>query len=146
MAEQDVIKLAREEVEAFNTGDWQRMKASLAPDAVYHELATQRRIQGPDQIVQVNQAWRQAFPDAKGTISRALVSGNTVTLEITWEGTQTGPMATPTGTLPPSGKRATVPAVEVVTIQDGKVKEIKHYFDLMGLLQQIGALPTQRAA
>jgi ketosteroid isomerase-like protein len=80
MAEQDVLKLAREGIDAFNAGDWQRFKAPLAPDTVYYEPATQRRVQGPDQAVQVSQAWRQAFPDAKGTITKTVVSGDTAVI------------------------------------------------------------------
>jgi len=140
MAEQDVLKLAREGIDAFNAGDWQRFKAPLAPDTLYYEPATQRRVQGPDQAVQINQAWREAFPDAKGTITKAVASGDTAVLEITWEGTQRGPLTAPTGTIQPSGKRVSVPAVQVVTVQGNKVKETHHYFDMMSMLQQIGAL------
>ena len=49
MAEQDLIRLACENVEAYNVGNWQRLKAVLAPDVVYHEVGSQRRLQGADQ-------------------------------------------------------------------------------------------------
>ena len=140
MAEQDVLKLAREGVDAFNAGDWERFKAPLAPDAVYYEPATQRRVQGPEQSVQINQIWRKTFPDAKGTITNTFVSGNTAVLEINWEGTQRGPLTTPTGTIQASGKRVTLPAVQIVTVQGNKVRETRHYFDMMSMMQQIGAL------
>ena len=141
MAEQDLIRVARESVDPFSAGDWQRFKATIAPDAVYQELATQRRVQGADQIVQTVQGWRQALPDSRGTVTRALASGDTVVLEITWEGTQTGPLETPGGSIPPSGKRVTVQAVQVLTVQGDKIKENRHYFDMLGLLQQLGAVP-----
>jgi steroid delta-isomerase-like uncharacterized protein len=141
MAEQDVVKLAREEIDAFNAGDWQRFKTPLAADAIYQEPATQRRVQGPDQAVQISQAWREAFPDVKGTITNAMASGNTAVLEITWEGTQRGPLTSPSGTIPASGKRVSLPAVQVVTVQGNKIKETRHYFDMMSMMQQLGALP-----
>jgi flagellar protein FlbD len=37
--------------------------------------------------------WKEAFPDAKGTVTNAAVADDTVTLEVTWEGTQDGPLA-----------------------------------------------------
>jgi len=141
MAEQDPIRVARENIEAFNAGDWQRVKATLAPDSVYDEVGTQRRLQGADEIVQAFQGWKQAMPDAKGTITNAIASGNTVTLEITWEGTQTGPLMGPGGSLPASGKRQVTRAAQIATIQGDKIKETHHYFDMMSLLQQIGAAP-----
>jgi len=141
MAEQDPIRVARENIEAFNAGDWQRVKATLAPDSVYDEVGTQRRLQGADEIVQALQGWKQAMPDAKGTITNAIASGNTVTQEITWEGTQTGPLMGPSGSLPASGKRQVTRAAWIATIQGDQIKESHHYFDMMSLLQQIGAAP-----
>ena len=116
-------------------------KAPLAPDAVYEELATGVRVQGPDQIVQATKGWKEAFPDTKGTITNVFASDNNVCLEITWEGTHTGPLVGPAGTIPASNKRTKVAAVQVVTVEGGKVKLTRHYFDLMSLLQQIGAVP-----
>jgi hypothetical protein len=44
---------------------------------------------------------------------------------------QSGPMATPDGQeLPPSNKRINVKSVEVIEIEDGKIKMLRHYFDL----------------
>ena len=109
------INVARENIEAFNAGDWNRVKSTLAPDSVYDEVGTQRRIQGADQIIEAFKGWRQAMPDVKGTVTNALASGNTATLQITWEGTQTGPLAgpglaRPKAWPPASGREASGPA------------------------------------
>ena len=37
-------------------------------------------------------------------------------------------------------KRMTVKSVEVIEIEDDKIKALRHYFDLMTILQQIGAM------
>jgi len=92
MAEQDLIKSARGVVDAFNAGDWEGCKAVLASDSVYDEVGTSRRIQGVAAIIPCWQAWKQAMPDVKGTVSQAFAGGNTVVLEVTWKGTQTGPL------------------------------------------------------
>ena len=141
MAEQDLIRLAREGIDAFNAGDWERFKATLTPNSIDDEVATGQRTQGPDQIAQNAQGWKQAFPDARGTVTSAVASGNTATLEITWEGTHTGTLEGPGGSIPPSGKRVAMRAVQVITFEGDKVKENHHYFDMMTLLQQIGAIP-----
>jgi len=141
LAEQDLIRIARENIEAFNAGDWDRFKAALTPDSINDEVATGQRSQGPDQIAQNAQGWKRAFPDAKGTIAHVIASGNTVVLELTWEGTQTGPLVGPGGTIPASGKRQVTRAAFIATIQGDQIKESHHYFDMMALLQQIGAAP-----
>ncbi|MBM3947715.1 MAG: ester cyclase [SAR202 cluster bacterium] len=145
MAEQDAIKTVQANIAAFNAGDAQKMAATTAENAVYEEMATQRRIQGRDATIQLAMEWRQAFPDAKGTIQRITASGNTVTAEIFWEGTHKGALPSPAGTIPATGKKVQMRAVQVTTVEGGKLKHTNHYFDLMTMLQQIGAAPQQTA-
>ena len=45
------LTIAREAVEAFNASDWERTKAIVTHDYVYNEVGTQRRIQGPEEVV-----------------------------------------------------------------------------------------------
>jgi len=142
----DKIQLAKQNVEAFGKGDWASFKAPLSADSVYQELATQRRVQGPDAIVELSKGWRQAFPDAKGTITKAVESGDTVVLEILWEGTHNGELKSAMGNIPATYKRVKIPAVQVVTFKGDKIAETKHYFDLMTMLAQIGALPAPATA
>src|SRR5437588_11554405 len=96
------IDVARANVEAFNAGDWDRFRSLLADRCVYDETATQRRVEGADAIVDTNRGWKDAFQDAQGRIERAVAADGTVTLEITWEGIQSGTLHMPTGDLPPS--------------------------------------------
>src|SRR3974390_712087 len=70
-----VLEIAKASITAFNQKDWNRMKALYASDAVYDEKATNRRIQGPDQIIEGLKMWATAFPDAKGTIVREVAVG-----------------------------------------------------------------------
>ena len=139
---QDVSKLARENIEAYNNRDWLRFRESLAEDVVYEEFGTQRHIKGAEQLIEAWQGWAAALSDVKGTITDAVASGDTVSLEITWSGTHTGPLAGPGGTIPASGRRITVPSAAVLTFEGEKLKEEHMYFDLMTLLQQIGAMPA----
>ncbi len=141
----DLTSIAREAVEAFNASDWERSKAILTPDYVYNELGTQRRIEGPEEVVAAMQVWKEAMPDVVGTVTNTFVSGNTVTLQVTWEGTQTGPLEGPMGTIPASGRRQVTPAAWIFTFEGEKIKESHHYFDMMTLLTQIGAMPGQSA-
>ena len=140
------VQLAKQGIEAFSAGDWERFKAPLSSDAVYEELATQRKIQGPDQIVEASKGWKEAFPDATGTITKVTEGEDAVVLEITWQGTHTGDLISAMGVIPPSRKRVTVPAVQVVRFKGDKVAETRHFFDLMTLLAQIGALPVPATA
>jgi len=136
-----MVKIAREQVDAFNNSDWERLQAGLTADSRYHELATERTVEGPEQIVELFKGWKTAFPDAAGTVTSAVGSGNTAALEVTWKGTHTGPFGTAEGTIPASGKRQETPAAFVFTFEGDRIKESRQYFDSLTLLKQIGAQP-----
>jgi steroid delta-isomerase-like uncharacterized protein len=136
-----LVKIAREQVDAFNSGDWERVRAGLASDSHYDEFGTERKIDGPEKIVELFKGWKQAFPDAAGTVTSAFASGDTAVLEVTWKGTHTGPLTTAKGTIPASGKRQETPAAIFYIFEGDKVKESRHYFDSLTLLKQIGAQP-----
>jgi steroid delta-isomerase-like uncharacterized protein len=138
--------VARESIECFNAGDFDRLRSLLADDSFEEELATQRRLDGADAQVEVARGWKAAFPDGHGTVHGAYADGNTVTVELTWEGTQSGPMQVPDGReLPASNRRATAKACQVMEIEDGRIKATRHYFDLMTILQQVGAMEQMGA-
>ena len=140
MGDQDLIKLAREAIETFNKADWDGSMALLGA-SLYNEVGTGRQLRGKAEILPALQGWRKAMPDVKGTVTNAFASGNKAVLEVTWEGTQTGPLDGPAGTLPASGKRQTTPAAWVFEFDGDKIKESRQYFDMMSFMQQIGAMP-----
>jgi steroid delta-isomerase-like uncharacterized protein len=134
-----MVRIAREQIEAFNSGEWERMESGLASGSSYEEYGTRRTIDGPEKIVELFKGWKQAFPDAAGTITAAVASGDKAALEVTWNGTQTGPLVTAAGTIPASGKRQKTPAALFFAFTGDKITECRHYFDSQTLLEQIGA-------
>jgi len=146
MTGEDLIRLATENVEAWSLGDWERLKAPFSSDVVYLELGTQRTLRGLDQLVETYKSWKLSIPDGTGRVVSSLASGNTVVLEVIWSGTQTGPIQTPGGVVPASGKSFTLAAAQVITFRDGKIIEFRHYFDMLTMLQQIGAVPKPAGA
>ncbi len=141
MTEQELINTAHGVVDAFNHSDWERSAALLARDSLYNEVGTQRRLQGSTEIIQALQGWKEAMPDVKGTVTNAFAASGKVVLEVTWEGTHTGPLAGPSGTIPASGKRQVTPSAWVFEFEGDKIRESRNYFDMLSFLQQIGALP-----
>jgi len=47
----------------------------------------------------------------------------------------------PSGTIPPTDKAWNVRGAQVITVEGGKIRELHQYFDLLTILQQIGAAP-----
>jgi len=141
----DATAVATELVEAFNVGDWERLRATLDPNVVYEETGTQRRVDGADAYVRLCQGWKESFPDARGAVQAAIASAQQVAQEVVWEGTHRGPLPVPGGSISPSGKRINVRGSMWYTIADGRAREIHHHLDVMTLMQQVGAMPAAAA-
>ncbi len=141
MTEQDLINTARNLVEAFSKSDWEACKAAMTPDAAYDEAGTSRRMEGLAEIIPGWQGWKEAMPDISGTVTSAYASGNTVFMEVTWQGTHTGPLESPSGKIPATGKSVTNRAAWVGDFEGGQVKSIRHYFDMLSFMAQLGLLP-----
>ena len=142
MDDNQAIAVANEMIDAFNAGDWARFRATVAPDVVYEETGTGRRTEGADAYVALCQGWRDAFPDATGTIERAVAHGPVVAQEVTWAGTQRGPLPTANGTIPASGRPIKVAGTLWYTMRDGRATAIRHHLDVLTMLGQLGALPA----
>jgi steroid delta-isomerase-like uncharacterized protein len=142
----NVLEIAKASITAYNDKDWSKEKDLLAADAVYDEKGTHRRIQGAGEIIEALQSWAQAFPDSKATFVREFASGNTAVLELVWNGVHTGPLQTPTGTIPASNRPVEMPACQVVQVEGDKVQSTSHYFDMLTMLTQIGATSAVKSA
>jgi predicted ester cyclase len=128
-------------IEAFNAAEWDALREICSPDLIYTETGTALRLEGMDACDGAWRAWRTAMPDLRGTVLRTLEEGDTAALEIAWSGTQTGPLATPDGEIPPTGRRIRITSTQWITARDGRTAAIAHHLDVMGILAQLGALP-----
>jgi steroid delta-isomerase-like uncharacterized protein len=138
---EELVKLVREQINAFNNSDWELMRGNLTSDSRYEELGTDRKVEGPEKIVELFKGWKTAFPDVVGTVTSSVASGNKAALEVIWKGTHTGPLTTAEGTIPASGKMQETPAALFYTFEGSKIKASRQYFDSLTLLKQIGVQP-----
>jgi steroid delta-isomerase-like uncharacterized protein len=137
----ELVRLAREQIGAFNKGDWELMRGILVSDPRYEEFGTDRKVEGPEQIIELFKGWKQAFPDAAGTVTSAFASGDEAAVEVTWKGTHTGPLTTAEGTIPASGNTQETRGAVFYSFDGDKIKSMRQYFDSLTLMKQIGAQP-----
>lgn len=135
---QAMIDAAKASILAYNDKNWDNVNASLTPDALYDEVCTQRKLQGQAQVVECWRGWARAFPDSKATIHGAFASGNTVCVEMTWIGRHTGPLELPSGPVAATQQPIEVRSCQVFEMSGTKARVIRHYFDMVTLLQQLG--------
>lgn len=80
-----------------------------------------------------------AFPDARLRGDDIVAGdGDRVAIRYTIEGTHQGEFAG----VAPTGKKVTVTGQTIVRFADGKVAERWNAVDMLGLLQQVGAIPA----
>jgi steroid delta-isomerase-like uncharacterized protein len=136
---QALIDAAKASIVAYNEKNWDAVPKVVTSDFEYDEVGTNRKLVGPSDVIAAWKGWATALPDSKATFNAAHVGGNTVTLEVTWRGTHTGPLETPAGAIPSTGKKIEVRACQVVELTpDGKTQRVRHYFDMATLLAQLG--------
>ena len=81
---------------------------------------------------------RSAFPDVSAKVEDLIAEDNRVVARLTITGTHHGEFM---GT-PPTGRPFTSQCIEIWRCANGKVVEHWGAFDNLGLLQQLGLLPT----
>lgn len=132
------IDVARDSVDAFNASDWNRLRELHTADYVDDEVATGRLLEGFEASLEAARGWKRAFSDANGTVTGAYGDGPVAVLEITWRGTHDGPLETPDGEMPASGRSVEIRACQVFEVEAGRIKSSRHYFDMVAMIAQIG--------
>lgn len=146
MSRQDLIAAAKAPTEAYNEKDWDAVRNSVTPGFVYDEVATGRKAEGIEEVLELWRGWGRAFPDSRATFDEPLVDGDTVVLRLRWSGTNTGLLSLPDGEIPPTGKEIDIRSCQVCRIEGGKVVSISHYWDALTMLSQLGVAPATTAA
>jgi len=138
MSDQALVDAAKASILAYGQKDWDAVRGVVTPGVVYDEVSTNRKVRGIDDVLTIWKGWAAAFPDSKATFEHAHVSGNTVILELTWRGRHTGPLRTPAGEIPATGKPIELRACQIIDVADGKTQHIRQYFDMATLMAQLG--------
>jgi len=93
---------------------------------------------GPDAERQIMGMFFSAFPDLQGTLEDILGEGDKVVTRVTWRGSNTGSLMG----MPPTGKPVAFQGINIFRLANGKIAENWPQVDMMGLMQQLGPVPT----
>jgi ketosteroid isomerase-like protein len=85
-------------------------------------------------------------PDLHRELRRFHVTGNVVAVELSIQGTFTGPFPTPAGTIQPTGAKLDIPTADFWYVEDGKIKEFNCYVGISVMLAQLGVQPDFASA
>jgi predicted ester cyclase len=133
---------AKEVIRRWNNEGWSGGKYELAheiisPNMTVHGAGGQAVGMGPDGLIDLIKTWRTAFPDGRMAIDDIIVEGDIVAIRNTWHGTHEAEFYG----VPPSGAAVAVTSVGIDRVVDGLVTEGWGELDMVGMMQQMGALP-----
>lgn len=124
---------------SFNDAKWDDFKGCYAADAVDEAPGGMMPpANGPDAIVANAKVFKDAFPDMKGEQVLEIVSGHNIAAVSFVSGTNTGPMKTPMGEMPPTKAKVGIMMGQVIDLgDDGKAK---HEWDFHDMGQMMGQM------
>ena len=82
--------------------------------------------------------FQDAFPDGRNTSEELLAEGDKVVQRWTFRGTHQGAFQG----IPPTGKPVTLTGISIWRVAGGTIVESWHELDTLGLMQQLGVIPT----
>lgn len=88
----------------------------------------------------------QMTPDIHRELHRVNVLGDVVAVELSIQGTFTGPFPTPAGVIQPTGAKLDIPCADFWYLQDGKIKEFNCHVSVNVMLAQLGVQPDFASA
>jgi len=123
--------------EAVNAG-----RTAVLADLIAPEFTGPDGARGPAAFGANVDALRAGFPDIRFTIEDVVAEGDRVAVRWTWKGTHTGSFRG----FAPSGKAVHDSGLVLYRLANGKVVAAVVETDRLGVLQQIGVIPTDMAA
>lgn len=140
--EQNKMNARRIVEEGWNKHNPKVLDELFSNDAILHNPQDPTVGKGPQGAKTSLQTYLTAFPDVKLTIEKEIADGEYVVQHLRAIGTNTGPF----NGMPATGKKANTTGVMTTKFDNGKIVEVWSFFDNLGLMQQLGVIPTPELA
>jgi steroid delta-isomerase-like uncharacterized protein len=125
-------------VEFINTASEDLAAELISPDAIFHVPGHAEPMRGPAGYLAIISMMRSGFPDIQWTLEETIAEGDKVATRFTMRGKHQGAFSG----VPPTGKSIAVQAMNIYRWSTGQIVEERGQPDMLGLMQQIGAIPA----
>jgi steroid delta-isomerase-like uncharacterized protein len=123
---------------AVKRGDLDALVDMCHPDAVHSNGdVTHRGAQG---VRDLFKPVIDASSEREVQINNVVESGDTVVVEYIFRFKNTGPIASPRGTIPPTGRDVNLASIAIYELRDGKLAGSRGMYDGLALMTQLGLL------
>ena len=138
----DAKQIVRRLFEEPWKGNWDVIDEYVAPGYIGHDPAEPEPIRGPAGVRANIEKYLTGFPGGGIRVDDQIAEGDKVATRWTGRGTHTGEMAG----ISPTGKEVTVSGLTLSRLENGMVVEEWTTWDTLGMLVQLGAVPTPAQA
>jgi steroid delta-isomerase-like uncharacterized protein len=125
-------------VEFINSASETLAYELISPNAVFYVPGRPEPLRGPEGYLSLVGMMRSGFPDIQWSLEDMVTEGDIVAARFLMRGTHQGTFMS----IPPTGKSIEVQAMNFYRLADGQFIEEHGQPDMLGLLQQIGAVPA----
>jgi ketosteroid isomerase-like protein len=115
-------------------------------DGIFIDESIGVTYRGPKELGRTVEIYGKAFPDMHRELYDFYVAGDTVVVVLALQGTHKGPLETPMGIIPPTGKRMDAPCCDVFHLKNGKIQKFDCYPSGTIIFSQLGVLANLQAA
>lgn len=136
------IQTVKRVYEYFNTKNADGLMSLVTDDFELVDIALGITWKGKQGWGEWLQNWAVSLPDALTELKTVTATDQRIVTEHTGRGTHTGPLTTPIGVIPPTGKRIELSFAEVYIMRDGKIRMMRAYWDTGTLMRQLGLVPA----
>jgi ketosteroid isomerase-like protein len=144
----DPERFVREAYAIAERRDLEEWKSLFADDGVFIDESVKITYQGrgPKGWDYPVRQYGAAFADMHRELYDVWSVANTVFVRLALQGTHTGPLETPFGTIPPTGNKMDAPCVDIFELANGRIKKFDCYPEGSVILAQLGVIENLEAA
>jgi steroid delta-isomerase-like uncharacterized protein len=138
---EDGSSIVHKLIDGFNNKDYDAIEGLAAENFELIDVASGEKFSGREGARRNAEGWITAFPDAKIEVLNLVSGGDWAVVEAVGRGTHSGPLKTPGGEVPPTGRHMELHYCSLIKVQDGKIVEERDYYDGMTVATQLGMMP-----
>jgi steroid delta-isomerase-like uncharacterized protein len=125
--------------EVWNKGRAEAIDEMIAPDCVAHGLGgPEGDLHGPEGFKTFHSRFMGAFPDIRITVDEVITDGDRCACRFTGRMTHQGDHLG----VPATGRSVVLEGMAITYWRNGQIVEAWNTVDMLGMLQQIGAVPS----
>jgi ketosteroid isomerase-like protein len=136
MNNEQIVRDAYRTAELKDTPGW---RACFTEDGTFTDESIGVTYRGKE-LSRPVEIYAKAFHDMHRELYKVYVTGDSVVVQLALQGTHTGPLDMPFGSIPATGKKMDAPCCDVFQLKNGKIQRFDCYPSGTVILSQLGVL------